>query len=66
MPAGTRTLLLRGLGLTEADCYEISGMVDLTGLRQILELNRPDLRNAFDYLFAPVTTFLRRGMREPL
>ena len=33
MPAGTRTLLLRGLGLAEADCYEVSGMLDLTGLR---------------------------------
>jgi polyphosphate kinase len=44
MPAGTRTLLLRGLGLTEADCYEVSGMLDLTGLHQIAELNRPDLQ----------------------
>lgn len=44
MPAATRTLLLRGLGLSEADCYEISGMLDLTGLRQIMELARPDLQ----------------------
>jgi len=27
---------------------------------------RTDSRTAFDYLFAPVTAFLRRGMREPL
>lgn len=27
---------------------------------------RTDSRNAFDYLLAPVTVFLRRGMREPL
>ena len=32
MPAATRALLLRGLGLGEADCYEVSGMLDLTGL----------------------------------
>ena len=27
---------------------------------------RTDSRNAFDYMLAPVTAFLRRGMREPL
>lgn len=27
---------------------------------------RTDSRTAFDYLFAPVTVYLRRGMREPL
>jgi membrane fusion protein, epimerase transport system len=27
---------------------------------------RTDSRSAFDYLFAPVTVYLRRGMREPL
>jgi len=27
---------------------------------------RTDSRTAFDYLFAPVTAYLRRGMREPL
>ena len=27
---------------------------------------RTDSRSAFDYLFAPVTAYLRRGMREPL
>ena len=44
MPGGTRLLLLRGLGLGEADSYEVSGMLDLTGLRQIVELARPDLQ----------------------
>jgi polyphosphate kinase len=43
MPGGTRLLLLRGLGLSAADSYEVSGMLDLTGLRQIVELARPDL-----------------------
>ena len=44
MPAATRTLLLRGLGLDEADCYEVSGMLDLTGLWHIVDLDRPDLK----------------------
>jgi polyphosphate kinase len=46
MPATTRALLLRGLGLDETDCYEISGMLDLTGLWAIAELDRPDLKPA--------------------
>ncbi len=44
MPAATRLLLLRGLGLADDDSYEISGMLDLTGLGQIAELNRPELQ----------------------
>src|SRR6185436_9308647 len=44
MPAATRALLLRGLGLGEDDCYDISGMLDLTGLWSIAELDRPDLK----------------------
>ena len=43
MPAATRQILLRGIGLGEDDCYEIRGMLDLTGLRAISELDRPDL-----------------------
>jgi polyphosphate kinase len=46
MPAGTRQLLLRGIGLRDEDCYEIRGMLDLTGLREIAELDRQDLRAA--------------------
>ena len=52
MPATTRALLLRGLGLDEADCYEISGMLDLTGLWAIADLDRPDLKPA---TWTPVT-----------
>ena len=52
MPATTKALLLRGLGLDEADCYEISGMLDLTGLWAIAELDRPDLKPA---TWTPVT-----------
>jgi polyphosphate kinase len=46
MPPATRQLLLRGIGLGEDDCYDIGGMLDLTGLRTIGELDRPDLRSA--------------------
>ena len=52
MPPETRQLLLEGLGLTEADAHEVSGMLDLTGLNQLLELDRPDLKVA---PWAPVT-----------
>jgi polyphosphate kinase len=44
MPAATRRLLLNGIGLTEADAYDISGMLDLTGLWQIADLDLPDLQ----------------------
>jgi polyphosphate kinase len=52
MPATTKALLLRGLGLDEGDCYEISGMLDLTGLWAIAELDRPDLK---PHPWTPVT-----------
>ncbi|GAC1663427.1 MAG: polyphosphate kinase 1 [Candidatus Limnocylindrales bacterium] len=45
MPAATREILLRGLGLHADAAYEIRGMLDLTGLRDILELDRPDLKS---------------------
>ena len=45
MPAATRQILLRGIGLGEDDCYEVRGMLDLTGLRAITELDRPDLKS---------------------
>jgi len=44
MPAATRNLLLRGLGLEADDCYEITGMLDLTALTKIADLDLPDLR----------------------
>jgi polyphosphate kinase len=43
MPGTTRDILLRGIGLTEDDCYEISGMLDHTALWQLVSLDRPDL-----------------------
>jgi polyphosphate kinase len=45
MPAATRQILLRGLGLGDDDAYEIRGMLDLTGLRDLVDLDRPDLKN---------------------
>jgi polyphosphate kinase len=43
MPHPTRQLLMRGLGIEQADVYEISGMLDLTALDAISELDVPDL-----------------------
>jgi polyphosphate kinase len=45
MPAATRNILLRGIGLSEDDCYEVSGMLDLTGIWHLAELDREDLRS---------------------
>ncbi|HET7168924.1 MAG TPA: polyphosphate kinase 1 [Candidatus Limnocylindrales bacterium] len=52
MPAATRTLLTRGLGLEPDDVYEIAGMLDLTALYRIADLDRPELRAI---PWAPVT-----------
>ena len=49
MPSATRQILLAGIGLREEDCYEVRGMLDLTGLHGILDLDRPELK------FAPWT-----------
>jgi polyphosphate kinase len=45
MPAATRRLLLDGLGLADDETYEIRGMLDMTSLMQIAELDRPDLKS---------------------
>jgi polyphosphate kinase len=52
VPPATRTLLLAGIGLEEDDGYDIRGMLDLTGLTQIADLDRPDLKYE---PWAPVT-----------
>ncbi len=44
MPDSTRRILLEGIGLGEDDCYEVSGMLDLTGLWEVAGLDRPDLQ----------------------
>jgi polyphosphate kinase len=43
MPHSTRTLLMRGLNVDAADVYEISGMLDLTALDAIAELDIAEL-----------------------
>ncbi len=45
MPVATRELLLRGLGLGDDDCYEVRGMLDLTGIHDLVDLDRPDLKS---------------------
>jgi polyphosphate kinase len=44
MPRETRELLRRGLGLTEPETYEVRGMLDLTSLWQLVDIDRPDLK----------------------
>src|SRR5262249_34265184 len=44
MPGSTRNLLMRGIGVAPDDCYEIDGMLDLTGLFELTGLDRPDLK----------------------
>ena len=45
MPASMRQVLEKGIGVDPADCYEIAGMLDHTGLWQIANLDRPDLKS---------------------
>ena len=52
MPAATRNLLTRGLGLEPEDVYEVAGMLDLTALYAIVDLDRPDLKHP---TWTPVT-----------
>jgi polyphosphate kinase len=52
MPAATQALLLKGIGLTDNDCYDIAGMLDLTALWQLVGIDRPDLK---DPPWTPVT-----------
>lgn len=44
MPPATRSLLRRGLGLENADVYEIAGMLDLTALHALADLPVPSLQ----------------------
>jgi polyphosphate kinase len=46
MPQETRDILLRGIGLAEADCFEVAGMLDLTALWGLYAIDRPDLKDA--------------------
>ncbi|HEY4752632.1 MAG TPA: polyphosphate kinase 1, partial [Candidatus Limnocylindrales bacterium] len=44
MPEATRQILIRGIGVREGDAFEIAGMLDLTALFQLVDLDRPDLK----------------------
>jgi polyphosphate kinase len=44
MPHATRQLLMRGLDIEPQDVYEISGMLDLSALSEIAELDVPALQ----------------------
>jgi polyphosphate kinase len=44
MPATMRQILQRGVGVGDQDCYEVGGMLDHTGLTQLANLDRPDLK----------------------
>jgi polyphosphate kinase len=44
MPGSTRQLLLRGIGVTMEDCYEIDGLIDQTALFELTNVDRPDLK----------------------
>jgi polyphosphate kinase len=44
MPHPTRVLLMQGLDIAPEDVYEISGMLDLSALNEIADLDVPSLR----------------------
>jgi polyphosphate kinase len=46
MPEEMREILRRGLGVGDNETYEVRGMLDLTSLWQLAELDRPNLRAA--------------------
>jgi polyphosphate kinase len=52
MPADVRALLLDELELTQDDVYDIEGLLDLSGLAELVRLRRPDMK--FDP-WTPVT-----------
>ena len=60
MPADTRNLLMRGIGLEPEDVYEVAGMLDLTALYRIADLDRPDLQAR-----SPGRRSRRRGSCRP-
>jgi polyphosphate kinase len=45
MPEYDRRLLIRELGLRDADIYEVDGLMDLTGCFDIVNLNLPHLKD---------------------
>ncbi|MDP2350618.1 MAG: polyphosphate kinase 1 [Chloroflexota bacterium] len=46
MPEVTRQTLIKGIGVRDVDSFEVAGMLDLTALWQLVDLDRPDLKAA--------------------
>ena len=44
MPDSTRQILVKGIGVRDEDCFDVAGMLDLTALWQLVDLDRPDLK----------------------
>ena len=44
MPELTREILIKGINVHEEDAFEVAGMLDLTALWQLVDLDRPDLK----------------------
>lgn len=44
MPDVTRRILVKGIGVRDEDCFEVAGMLDLTALWQLVDLDRADLK----------------------
>ena len=44
MPELTRQILVKGIGVLDEDSFEVAGMLDLTALWQLVDLDRPDLK----------------------
>lgn len=59
MPADVRTLLLDELELEPDDVYEIDGLIDLSGLAELIKLRRPDLK------FEPWTPVTQTRLAPP-
>jgi polyphosphate kinase len=65
MPETTRRILTKGIGVRDEDCFEVAGMLDLTALSQLVELDRPDLKSP---VYVPVipTRLLPPDEDEPV
>jgi polyphosphate kinase len=44
MPEVTRSILIKGINVHDEDAFEVAGMVDLTALWQLVDIDRPDLK----------------------
>src|SRR4051794_5470132 len=44
MPEMTRQILIKGINVREEDAFEVAGMMDLTALWQLVDVDRPDLK----------------------